>query len=396
MKIWILAFVVAVAGVGTGVGLAVNELGTPESGDIWDARKLVTNEEYEKILDQRGGPRPKAVMPTLEHDFGIMEAGSRGTHSFVVRNEGNAPLTLKHGKNDTSCGCTIGELSQDVVAPGEEATITLHWDVRGDGATRQWGKLHTNDPLYPQFTLNVSGIVRAPAKIVPAKLTFPELDSDVIHEEKFKVLVYHTDKLEIPQYLMLNPDLGAFFQAKFEPMTAEEAAAEDALCAFHGTLSIKPGLPQGPFQQTIRLVTVPDLNTPIEMVITGNGGGESQMLVVGRGWDSKNERLHLGTISSSEGLTRKMDVLLRGEGHADTKLTIGKVTPAGLKVTLGEPITLGKGIAVRFPLTIEIPVGSKSMTYPGVTGDDVGNILVKSSNPGYPDMNIPLVFNVTR
>ena len=39
--------------------------------------------------------RPEAVFPTFVHDFGEVGRGDRLRHSFVVRNEGDAPLEVQ-------------------------------------------------------------------------------------------------------------------------------------------------------------------------------------------------------------------------------------------------------------------------------------------------------------
>ncbi len=38
--------------------------------------------------------QPKAVYPATEHDFGTVERGDTLEHTFIVRNEGTAPLEI--------------------------------------------------------------------------------------------------------------------------------------------------------------------------------------------------------------------------------------------------------------------------------------------------------------
>ena len=38
--------------------------------------------------------QPKAVFPAMEHDFGTVDRGAKLEHTFMVRNEGNAPLEI--------------------------------------------------------------------------------------------------------------------------------------------------------------------------------------------------------------------------------------------------------------------------------------------------------------
>ena len=46
------------------------------------------------------GPRPKAVVDRIRYDLGTVFAGEQPTHTFVIRNEGTAPLTLVDKKRD--------------------------------------------------------------------------------------------------------------------------------------------------------------------------------------------------------------------------------------------------------------------------------------------------------
>lgn len=38
--------------------------------------------------------QPKAVYPAMVHDFGTVERGATLEHTFIVRNEGTAPLEI--------------------------------------------------------------------------------------------------------------------------------------------------------------------------------------------------------------------------------------------------------------------------------------------------------------
>ena len=43
-------------------------------------------------------PWPKAVMDETEFDFGRMEVGEEQSHTFTIRNEGEAPLVIKQDR----------------------------------------------------------------------------------------------------------------------------------------------------------------------------------------------------------------------------------------------------------------------------------------------------------
>lgn len=42
--------------------------------------------------------QPKAVFPAMEHDFGTVDRGAKLEHTFIVRNEGTAPLEILSAK----------------------------------------------------------------------------------------------------------------------------------------------------------------------------------------------------------------------------------------------------------------------------------------------------------
>lgn len=68
---------------------------------------------------------PKTTIEITEtlFEFGIVQQGDRIKHSFVFKNTGTQPLVIGHVK--TSCSCTSSDWSNEPVAPGAEAIVTL-------------------------------------------------------------------------------------------------------------------------------------------------------------------------------------------------------------------------------------------------------------------------------
>jgi len=59
-----------------------------------------------------------AVVDESTYDFKtIKEADGDATHTFKIKNDGNAPLVIS--RVTTSCGCTTWEYLKEPVAPGE-------------------------------------------------------------------------------------------------------------------------------------------------------------------------------------------------------------------------------------------------------------------------------------
>lgn len=84
-------------------------------------------------------PQPKIVVPSTYFDFGVVGPTAIVKREFLVRNEGDAPLTISRAY--TTCGCTVADFSARVVPPGKAALVTLIFnagfhDVRGQVVKR--------------------------------------------------------------------------------------------------------------------------------------------------------------------------------------------------------------------------------------------------------------------
>ncbi|MFO7664595.1 MAG: DUF1573 domain-containing protein [Chloroflexota bacterium] len=99
-----------------------------------------------------GDPQPDIEVPETFHDFGQIGAKDVVSRTFLVRNVGEAPLTISHAY--TTCGCTVADISADVIPPGKAATIELHFDAGFHDAAGQTVRrgliLESNDPDQPQ------------------------------------------------------------------------------------------------------------------------------------------------------------------------------------------------------------------------------------------------------
>ena len=109
----------------------------------------------------KDGPQPNVVVDEAFHDFGRIGAEDVVTRTFVVRNTGDAPLTISRAY--TTCGCTTAEVSADVIPPGKAVTVEMRFDAGfhdSAGQTVRRGViLENNDPDQPQTELWVQADV---------------------------------------------------------------------------------------------------------------------------------------------------------------------------------------------------------------------------------------------
>lgn len=100
------------------------------------------------------GANPKLSIPSLEHSFGSVKAGTPLSYSFQIKNEGKVDLEIK--SVNPSCGCTTSKYDK-VIAPGKVGSVTLAVEKTESykGEITKTASVTTNDPNQPTFTLTL-------------------------------------------------------------------------------------------------------------------------------------------------------------------------------------------------------------------------------------------------
>ena len=66
----------------------------------------------------------------IVYDFGdIKESGGPVTHTFIVKNTGDAALVITNVTS--SCGCTIPDSTKEPIAPGKTGEVKVTFDPKG-------------------------------------------------------------------------------------------------------------------------------------------------------------------------------------------------------------------------------------------------------------------------
>jgi hypothetical protein len=149
-----------VALVGGAVVLAVSGSANKREAAEYDPQDVVYDEPMHGIHEMgpstvpieylpQDGPQPRIDVPQTFQNLGRVPASSDPQYTFVVRNEGEAPLTIS--RIYTTCGCTVADLTSSVIPPGKVAllTVTLDADFHPEaiGTTVRRGVIiESNDP----------------------------------------------------------------------------------------------------------------------------------------------------------------------------------------------------------------------------------------------------------
>jgi len=329
----------------------------------------------------------KVSIDNPHHEFGVMDVDDEGRHDFIFTNEGTGPLIL--AVDDTSCRCTASKVHRGEVPPGESTKVSLKWTADEHiGKYRQTAKIRTNDPNNQMVELTVSGRIKAAVYAAPRQVDFPRLA--VGETATAEAMLYCTldETLEMGSFKLSDQDTAQYFDVELEPLETEQFAdIEDVKSGYSLKVTVKPGLPLGPFTQTILIAT--GLESSPAVVVPVAGTLVSDISIVGRGWNRDAGVLVL-TVKSSQGLSRRFQLIVRGTHRNDVKFAPLATVPDSLKITVGETRAVGEGAATQTPLTVEIPKGSPPCAYLGPRMKKFGEIVLKTNHPFTPELRIPV------
>jgi hypothetical protein len=107
--------------------------------------------------------QPRIQVPEKYYDFGVVGPQDVVEREFIIRNSGEAPLTISRAY--TTCGCTTAEISATVIPPGQVATVKLFFDAGYHDATGQTVRrgliIENNDPSFSQAEIWIQASVRS-------------------------------------------------------------------------------------------------------------------------------------------------------------------------------------------------------------------------------------------
>lgn len=108
-----------------------------------------------------GAPQPRLVLVgSATFDGGEVTAPTRVSHSFEIKNEGQAPLVLSEVRS--SCGCVVSH-HDPVIEPGETGRVSVTMSIYREWAGHEIRRatwVVSNDPVSPQLRLIISAKAR--------------------------------------------------------------------------------------------------------------------------------------------------------------------------------------------------------------------------------------------
>ena len=384
----------AVLGLIAGFGIALGRLGMCPGHP--DPTRVGAAAPAEVPTEIRSKPSdPKVVVDGETYDFGVMDSGDSGSHDFLFTNEGGAALSLEEG--ESTCKCTGVEMEKPEVLPGETVKVTVKWTGKGSfGPFTHGVTITTNDPNWPQVGLTITGRVTAAVRAAPGELVFSRITAGETVSATAKIFGYLPDPMEISGYEFENPDTAEHFGVTFVPLASDQVEEEpEATAGYHVEVTVNPGLPAGPFRQTILFKTSLEKHPTVGLPVKGMIG--SEISVVARGWSEEHGVLTIGTVNSLEGEERTLLLVIRGPHRKDIQFKLIEVFPDIFEVdeeALGRTVEMSSGVVNQTQLKIRIPPGSRPANHLGTDQGRLGRITIGTTHPDVPQLTIYIRFAV--
>ena len=166
----------------------------------------------------------------------------------------------------------------------------------------------------------------------------------------------------------------------------------EATAGFSLKVTVKPGLPLGTFRQKLLLKTnyesVPEVEVPVVGMI------DTDIAIIGRGWNSERNVLRIGTIENNVATTRKLLLVVRGPSREEVNFQVAEVFPKEIKVDLTKPEKINGGTAVKVEMNLEIPKHCRPMNHLGSKENKLGCITLKTGCKKTPEIKLYVQFAV--
>jgi hypothetical protein len=218
----------------------------------------------------------------------------------------------------------------------------------------------------------------------PQTIVFSGLAANQSATGEARVYSYATDNLAIVAPEWSDKSTAQFYDLQITQLSADQLKEEKG--AKSGCLlkvTVKPGLPAGPFGEKIDFHLNLSGNPQLELAVEGNI--TSPIEVWGRNW--KRGMLMLEPVHSRDGAKAVLYLTVRGDALKQADFRLNKVMPDTLKVTVGKMEKWGPD-AGRVPLTIEIPPGSQPVDHQGTELAPLAQIFLDTGLPDNKQMRL--------
>lgn len=349
------------------------------SGDQLLELGVHTGDDSRRVPDVTTGV-PRAVPVETVFDFGTMEPLQSRSHSFTIRNEGDAPLEIRQGPS--TCKCTLSQLNQDSIPAGEEASVKLTWRTTSENDFfGHEAQVLTNDSQNEVLIFRVVGKIRSTLSLDPPEFSLPSVvpgrptrSKVVLNSEVWSGFNVFDLSSSLPGLQWSVSDVSGSSVAL--PRTAAKEI----------TITLPGDMPSGYFAHTLYLKIEPEGESARLHEIPIKGRVVRRVAVYGKGIDSTG-KMTLGKVRQGKGLVKHFTVKVRDE---DPNLVLSNVEAEPDFIQLAvEPYEKANTPGL-YRMTVSIPKAAP----PTVRMGEFGKLMVAFKNPRLKPLEFDLEFAI--
>lgn len=137
------------------IGVLINGKSVPDN--IFTVTAVV-REDFSKLTGDELNKAPRISFDTEKIDFGNILPNVKVENEFILRNAGESNLEIR--KVRASCGCTVAELTDKIIPPGQSTKIKTVFNSTGKSGKQKYAiTIISNDPRNYKKLLWLEGTV---------------------------------------------------------------------------------------------------------------------------------------------------------------------------------------------------------------------------------------------
>lgn len=351
------------------------------------------------VLDPKEGTPVVRVEGGDTFDFGTMGKNQTMKHTFVIHNDGDYPLQIK--LLETSCKCTLADVDEEEILPGQSRELTLEWTPEDYSEQfSQNARIQTNDPEQRILQLRVEGRVSVPVRPVPQELVVTRIPVAEGFSEHVDLLAYETKDLQVTDVGFIDAAAAEHFDFEIRALTAEDEPLQADATVQSGvrvTVTGKPGLPLGPLLETLKITTNQPSDNVFEVPLMGRVVGNYELNVPGGiTFDKNRNLLDLGQMNVNASKTVDVNLFIRGEDADAAEITVesSDINPSeNISVEIGEKKKIGALVTV--PLKVTVQGKGQSLSRLGPNVNDLGRVTIHTTDETTPIIQLFIKFALT-